>query len=154
MASGTGGRGYRLAAMRRQWIAAATAVALIALAGCGGGTDRKINLQVGGSTRNVNATACGKTEPFQIYPKAPARIPYSGTVSPAPDGRWKVKVKLKRCAPGGDFQDVAGEQKIVGQPGGKFSGEFPIGEAGSYSIRAKFQGDNKPQSDKLYVKVG
>lgn len=140
--------------MPRQWIAVAAATALLALPGCGGGTDRKITLQIGGSTRNVNATACGKTEPFQLYSNAPVRIPYSGTVSPAPDGRWKVKVKLKRCASGGDFQDVAGEQKIVGQPGGKFSGELPVPESGSYSVRAKFQSDNKPQSDKLYLKVG
>ncbi|MFL5837469.1 MAG: hypothetical protein ACJ76K_12905, partial [Solirubrobacteraceae bacterium] len=69
--------------MPRQWIAVAAATALLALPGCGGGTDRKITLQIGGSTRNVNATACGKTEPFQLYPKAPARVPYSGTVSPA-----------------------------------------------------------------------
>jgi hypothetical protein len=141
--------------MRRRWITLAAATALVGLAGCGGGgTDRKITLQIGGSNRNVNATACGKTEPFQIYPKAPARVPYTGTVSPAPDGRWKVKVKLKRCAPGGDFQDVSGEQKIVGQPGGRFSGELPVPEAGSYSVRARFQGDERPQSDKLYLKVG
>src|SRR5215211_4285117 len=137
MVSGTGARGYRLAAMGRQWIALAAAAALVAVPGCGGGTDRKITLQIGGSTRNVNATACGKTEPFQLYSKAPVRVPYSGTVSPAPDGRWKVKVKLKRCA-----------------PGGKFSGELPVAEAGSYSVRARFQSDNRPQSDKLYLKVG
>ena len=86
--------------------------------------------------------------------KAPARVPYSGTVSPSPDGRWKVKVKLKRCETNGNFQDVSGEQKIVGQPGGKFSGEIPVPENGAYSIRARFQSDNRPQSDKLYLKVG
>jgi hypothetical protein len=140
--------------MRKLWIAASGAAALIALAGCGGGDDREITLQIRGSSRNLNATACGKTEPFQIYPNAPVRVPYSGTVSPAPGGRWKVKVKLKRCTTGGDFQDEAGEQKIVGQPGGKFSGELPVPESGSYSVRAKFQSDNQPQSDKLYLKVG
>jgi len=138
--------------MGRLWIASAAVV--VALAGCGGGTDRKVTLQLAGSNRNLNMTACGKQEPFQIYPSAPARVPYSGTVSPAPDGRWKVKVKLKRCTPRGDFQDVSGEQKIVGQPGGRFSGEIPVPEAGSYSIRARFQGDDRPQSDKLYLKVG
>ena len=128
--------------------------AAVLLAGCGGGTDRKITLQLSGSNRNVNMTACGKQEPFQIYAKAPARVPYSGSVTPAPEGRWKVKVKLKRCETGGNFQDVSGEQKIVGQPGGKFSGEIPVPESGSYSVRARFQGDNRPQSDKLYLRVG
>ena len=137
--------------MRKLWIGLTAAVVL---AGCGGGTDRKVTLQLSGSNRNVNMTACGKQERFQIYAAAPARVPYSGSVSPAPDGRWKVKVKLKRCETGGNFQDVSGEQKIVGQPGGKFSGEIPVPESGSYSVRARFQGDNRPQSDKLYLRVG
>jgi hypothetical protein len=137
--------------VRKLWIGLSAAVLL---AGCGGGTDRKVTLQLSGSDRNVNMTACGKQEPFQMYAKAPARVPYSGTVTPAPDGRWKVKVKLKRCETGGNFQDVSGEQKIVGQPGGKFSGEIPVSESGSYSVRARFQGDNRPQSDKLYLRVG
>jgi hypothetical protein len=140
--------------MRRLWTPAALATAVIAVAGCGGGTNRSITLQLGGSAQNLNQSACGKQEPFAIYPSAPARVPYSGTVNPAPSGRWKVKLKLKRCTPGGDFQDVAGEQKIVGQPGGRFSGVFPVPEKGLYSLRAKFQGDNQPQSDKLYLKVG
>jgi hypothetical protein len=130
-------------------------LAAVLVAGCGGdGTDRRITLQISGSDRNINQTACGKQEPFQLYPSAPAQVPYSGTVTPAPDGRWKVKVKLKRCAPGGNFQDVSGEQKIVGQPGGKYSGEIQVPETGAYSIRARFQSDNRPQSDKLYLKVG
>jgi hypothetical protein len=137
--------------VRKLWVGLSAAVLL---AGCGGGTDRKVTLQLSGSDRNVNMTACGKQEPFQMYAKAPARVPYSGTVTPAPDGRWKVKVKLKRCETGGNFQDVSGEQKIVGQPGGKFSGEIPVPESGSYSVRARFQGDNRPQSDKLYLRVG
>ena len=31
-------------------------------------------------------------------------------------------------------------------------GQVP--ETGAYSIRARFQSDNRPQSDKLYLKVG
>jgi hypothetical protein len=142
--------------MRKHWIlvAAVVVVASLVAAGCGGGSDRKITLTIGGSGQNVNLTACNKQEPFQLYPKAPASVPYSGAVSPAPSGRWKVKLKLKRCAAGGNFQDVSGEQKIVGRPGGKFSGVMPVPETGAYSIRAKFQGDNQPQSDKLYLRVG
>jgi hypothetical protein len=133
---------------------AAIAATLVVLVGCGGGSsDRKVTLQLGGSGQNLNQTACGKQQPFEQYPSAPARVPYAGTVTPAPSGRWKVKVKLKRCS-GNTFQDVSGEQKIVGQPGGKFSGTFPVPETGFYSLRARYQGDNRPQSDKLYLHVG
>ena len=47
-------------------------------------------------------------------------------VSPAPSGRWKVKLKLKFCN-GSSFVDTA-SQKIVGQPSGRFDGVFPISE--------------------------
>jgi hypothetical protein len=142
--------------MRKLWILAALAATSIAVAGCGGGggSDRKVTLTLGGAASNLNQTACAKQEPFSQYPSAPAKVPYSGTVSPAPDGRWKVKLKLKRCGAGGNFQDVSGEQKIVGLPGGKFSGVFPVPESGFYSLRARYQGDNRPESEKVYLHVG
>jgi hypothetical protein len=145
-------------------LAACTAMTLFA--GCGssssssgggssGGSSSSggsgVSLSVAGAAGNLNATACGKQEAFYRY-AAPAQIRYSGTVSPAPSGRWKVKVKLKRCA-GGSFVD-ADSQKIVGQNDGRFDGVFPVPAKGAYSLRARLESGTRPESSKLYVQVG
>ena len=119
-------------------------------ASSGGGSSSGVTLSVSGAKGNLNATACGKQEAFYDY-GAPAQVSYSGTVSPAPSGRWKVKIKLKRCV-GGSFTD-ADSQKIVGQNDGHFSGVFPVPAKGSYSLRARLEGHGKPESEKVYVQV-
>jgi len=96
--------------------------------------------------------ACGKQEPFEDYPAA-AQVRYTGMVTPTPSGRWKVKLKLKFCN-GKSFVDTA-SQKIVGQPSGRFDGLFPVTKTGYYSLRAELEGATpKPESDKVYLKVG
>ena len=110
-----------------------------------------MTLSVSGAKGNLNATACGKQEAFYDY-GAPAQVRYSGTVSPAPSGRWKIKIKLKRCV-GSSFTD-ADSQKIVGQNDGRFDGVFPVPAKGSYSLRARLEGHGQPQSQKVYVQVG
>jgi hypothetical protein len=115
-----------------------------------GGTT--VALQLLGGTENLNATACGKQEPFERY-SAPAQVRYTGMVTPAPRGRWKVKLKLKLCN-GKSFLDTA-SQKIVGQPSGRFDGVLPVAKRGYYSLRAELEGVSpKPESPKLYLKVG
>jgi hypothetical protein len=116
----------------------------------GGGSSSGVTLSVSGAKGNLNATACGKQEAFYDY-GAPAQVSYSGTVSPAPSGRWKVKIKLKRCV-GNAFTD-ADAQKIVGQNDGRFSGVFAIPAKGSYSLRARLEGHGQPESEKVYVQV-
>jgi len=109
-----------------------------------------VSLSITGGTGNLNAVACGKQEPFEHY-TTPAQVHYSGTVTPAPSGRWKVKVKLKVCN-GKSFVDAA-SQKIVGQPSGQFDGIFPVLKAGSYSLRATVEGGSRPESPKLYLQL-
>jgi hypothetical protein len=139
----------------------AIGAALTLLGGCGSSSSSSskssasssgngVTLTVSGASGNLNATACGKQEAFYDY-AAPAQVSYSGTVSPAPSGRWKVKVKLKRCV-GGSFTD-ADSQKIVGQNDGHFSGVFPVPAKGSYSLRARLEGHGQPQSEKVYLQV-
>jgi hypothetical protein len=137
---------------------------VVLLAGCGSSSSKSsssgssgssggttVSLSVLGSSGNLNATACGKQEPFEHY-SAPAQVRYTGTVSPAPSSRWKVKLKLKICR-GGSFVDV-GSQKIVGQASGRFDGVFPIAKAGSYSVRAKLEGSGgNPESPKVYLQL-
>ncbi len=109
-----------------------------------------MTLSISGAKGNLNATACGKQEAFFDY-GAPAQVSYSGTVSPAPSGRWKIKVKLKRCV-SGTFED-ADSQKIVGQNDGHFSGIFPVPGKGAYSLRARLEGHGQPESPKVYLQV-
>jgi hypothetical protein len=114
------------------------------------GGSTTVSLSITGGTGNLNAVACGKQEPFEHF-TAPAQVHYSGTVSPAPSGRWKVKIKLKVCN-GTTFVDSA-SQKIVGQPSGAFDGIFPVLKPGSYSLRAELESAGKPESPKLYLQL-
>ncbi len=111
-----------------------------------------MTLQLAGGKQNLNDMACGKQEAFEDY-SSPAQVRYTGQVSPAPSGRWKVKVKLKLCN-GSSFVEIS-SQKIVGQPSGRYDGLFPVSKPGFYSVRAELEGSTpKPQSPKLYLKVG
>jgi hypothetical protein len=143
---------------------AATAAAAALLAACGGSSSSSqssssgassssasgVTLSISGAKGNLNATACGKQEAFYDY-TSPAQVSYSGTVSPVPSGRWKVKIKLKRCV-GNAFTD-ADSQKIVGQNDGRFSGVFPVPAKGAYSVRARLEGHGQPESPKVYLQV-
>jgi hypothetical protein len=136
--------------MRRQ-CAIATVVAAVLLAGCGGGDkDPSVTVSLQGGRGNENATACGKQEPFERY-RTSDDVRYAGKVDPAPKGRWKAKIKIKKCS-GADFVETS-SQKIVGQPGGAFSGAFRDLGPGAYYLRARYQGGGQPESDKLYFQV-
>jgi hypothetical protein len=127
-------------------------LATLVIVGCGSSSTRRtVTLTLVGGSANQNAVACGKQEAFERY-TAPAQVRYTGTVSPAPSGRWKVKVKLKVCR-GSSFVD-AGSQKIVGQAGGRFDGVMPVSERGSYSLRATLEGSGRPESQKVYLQAG
>ncbi len=128
----------------------AVGLSAVVLAGCGGASKHTTAVSLVGGTGNLNAVACGKQEAFENY-AAPASVHYTGTVSPAPSGRYKVKVKVKLCQDG-KFVDST-SQKIVGQPAGRFDGVLSVPERGSYSIEAHFEGANSPESEKVYLQV-
>ena len=135
----------------RRLIALLLAVPLAA-AGCGGGSAKKtVTLDLAGATGNQNFTACNKQEAFFLY-TGPAQVRFSGRVSPAPSGRWKVKVKIKQCS-GGKFVDAT-SQKLVGQSSGRYDGALPIAEKGYYFARAQLEGGSTARSEKQYFRVG
>ena len=126
-------------------------IVTLVIVGCGSSSPKRtVTLSLVSGSSNLNAVACGKQEAFEQY-TAPAQVRYTGTVSPAPSGRWKVKVKLKLCR-GSSFVD-ADSRKIVGQPGGRFDGVMPVSERGAYSLRASLEGDGKPESQKVYLQA-
>src|SRR3954465_3521257 len=139
---------YTLAPMR---VPVLTLCAAALVAGCGGGGDStSIDAALSGGQGNRNATACGKQEPFEQYTTRD-EVVYSGRVDPAPDGRWKVKGKIKKCN-GGEFVE-SNSQKIVGQPGGRYEGAFRDIAKGDYFLRARYQGGEQPETEKYYFQV-
>ncbi len=127
------------------------AVGALLLAGCGGGDDsRDISVALTGGEGNINATACGKQEPFEQYATSDP-VGYAGRVAPSPGDRWKVKVKIKKCA-GKEFVE-SGSQKIVGLPDGRYEGRFRDIGKGFYFLRARYQGGDQPETDKFYFQV-
>jgi hypothetical protein len=135
--------------MRGRGVLAGLSAVLVA--GCGSSAQRHVTLSLLGSTTNRNAVACGTQQAFARYP-APAQVSFAGVVAPVPSGRFKVKLKLKRCN-GRQYVD-ADSQKLVGQSDGRFDGAFSVTQAGAYSLRATLEGDGRPESPKAYLQVG
>ena len=133
-------------------VAALTLCAAALAAGCGGddGGSASIQVALSGGQGNRNAEACGKQEAFEQYTTAD-EVVYAGRVDPAPDGRWKVKVKIKKCN-GSEFVESS-SQKIVGQPDGRYEGAFRDIGKGDYFLRARYQGGKQPETEKYYFQV-
>jgi hypothetical protein len=141
---------YTLAPMR---VLALTLCAAVLVAGCGGGDDGgspSIAVSLSGGQGNRNAEACGKQEAFEQYTTRD-EVVYAGRVDPAPGGRWKVKVKIKKCN-GKEFVESS-SQKIVGQPDGRYEGAFRDIGKGDYFLRARYQDGDRPETEKFYFQV-
>lgn len=89
-------------------------------------------LHGGGSTI---LSACGAQHHYRVYP-AGTPIVFSGTVSPIPSGRWKVKLKIKVCQ-GSDFVKLTKVDASENESTGSFTGSFPAPAAGVYEARAE-----------------
>jgi hypothetical protein len=63
-------------------------------------------------------------------------IVFSGTVTPVPSARWKVKIKVKVCR-GGGFVDFTKLDVAVDKHHGRFSGTLAAFPAGAYDARAE-----------------
>jgi len=137
--------------MSRHGRRAALLALVLPVAGCGGGDDeRTIVVSLEGGQGNRNMTACGSQDAFALY-RPSDEVEYGGSVNPAPKGRWKAKVKIKKCK-GSEYVDTS-SQKIVGQPSGAFEGAFQDLAPGAYFLRARYQGGDEPETEKLYFMV-
>jgi hypothetical protein len=107
-----------------------------------------VTLNLQGGNGDESAVACGIRHHYTLYPTG-AVIHYNGTVMPAPTGKWKVKIKIKRCG-GSRFQDVW-SGKVVGGHGGRFSGTIPSQGSGRFFARAAIDtAQASGTSDKQY----
>ena len=143
--------------------AATCCAAVVLLAGCGSSATKHAGAHASGSgfrvTLNLKsgtaATAadCGAPHHFTRY-RSDSRIEFAGTVRPIPTGRWKVKLKIKRCSAG----STAFETKVDAtrdKHSGAFSGTLPKLAPGAYFARASLyvDGSKRARSDKRHFSL-
>jgi hypothetical protein len=85
--------------------------------------DKTVTLRLTSSSGAVIEKVCGVRAAFASY-RVEGRVPFSGTVTPAPAGSFKVKAVVKRCF-GKSFQ-VVKTLSARGAAGGSFTGSFPV----------------------------
>jgi len=83
---------------------------------------------------NAAIQACGSEHHYRTYAVG-TTVAFSGTVSPIPSGRWKVKLKVKVCS-GGSYSPFAKLDALRDKHTGTFSGSFQAPAAGVYDARA------------------
>ena len=136
-------------------------VCAAALVGCGSGggaqavpatpASHVVTLQLRGESGHEELLACSLVHRYATF-SARGRIAYAGSVRPAPAGRWKVKVKIKRCVDG-RFQD-SGADRIFGTPDGNYSGYLRPPGVGVYFARVRYRAASGDiLSDKSYFEV-
>ena len=134
------------------------AAVVAASAGCGQTrphatpvSDHRVRLVLSGDLGRTQVLACSLVHHYAIFPGG-RLITYTGSVRPAPDGRWKVKVKIKRCVDG-RFQD-SGADRVHGGPSGAYSGRLQAPGKGVYFARSRYRGySGDILSNKVYFQV-
>jgi hypothetical protein len=96
-----------------------------------------VSLGLLGGGPAVRLSACGFTERYRTY-RFGGFVRYTGRVTPAPAGRWEVKVKLKRCIPHGYSETFF--EIVRGRPDGSFAGMVPTLNPNAFYVRADYEG--------------
>lgn len=135
------------------------------VAGCGGSSSKpagagatssqsgpRVSLNLKGGT-GARQSACGAEHHYTQY-AAHASVEFAGTVTPVPAGRWKVKLKVKRCR-GDAFATVAKVDAERDKHSGSYRGVLPSLPAGSYFARASVyvNGTQTARSDKQHFSL-
>src|SRR5215831_9666486 len=129
---------------RRRGVAALIATGVVAstlvaggppLAGAAGGAS--VSLDLKGGYKNHQEVACGDLHHYTYFRKG-SRVKFDGKVTPAPAGKWRIKLKLKRCS-NGSFRTVY-QHHFRGRSGGRFDGSFRRQQSGHYFARIYYYG--------------
>ena len=134
----------------------------VAAAGCGGSDASRTATRAAGGERvvlNLKAghpqtiTACGAAHHYTAFASG-ARIEFAGTVTPVPQQRWKVKVKVKVCRSGA-FVDLEKVDATRDKHSGAFAGTLPSLARGNYFARAGLYigGRQAARGDKAHFAV-
>ena len=82
-------------------------------------------------------TACGLRRGYGFY-RVGGKVPFQGTVSPAPSGTFGVRVVVRRCF--GRRFTVVKEVRATGGHGGRYRGSFPVSVASNCYVQAVYSG--------------
>lgn len=111
-----------------------------------------VGLNLNGGYKNRNIVACGDLHHYTFYHHSGGKIHFNGHVSPAPNGSYRVKLKLKKCKHG-TFRTVW-QKHYHGHPAGRVKGAFGPPKRGEYFARLYYYGSNPTaESDKQQFKV-
>lgn len=110
-----------------------------------------VTLNLQGGYANKTLRACGISHHYTYY-RARRRVPFNGSVRPAPAKPWRVKVKFKKCVRG---RFVTVEQvHVAGSSRGHFDGSARSPGRGLYFARAYYYGTQPAaRSDKQYFRI-
>jgi hypothetical protein len=134
---------------KRSTVVLGVAIALAA-AVTAGAAAVTVTLNLQGGYANRTLKACGLTHHYTLFHRGRA-IGVNGTVSPAPSGAFRVKLKVKQCVRGRFRAVWVGNAQV--QPGGAFKGTVPPRRVGSFFARAYYYvGTTTVKSDKQYFK--
>lgn len=136
--------------MRRTRAAiAAVAIAGFALPASAATVSVTLNLKDGSA--NGTLVACNIRHHYTFFHVA-APLHMDGSVQPAPHGRWRVKVKVKKCIRGRFRRVWAGHTR--GKADGTFAITYVPHHAGAFFARAYFYGVRPAvRSDKHFFRV-
>jgi len=133
------------------WSALAVAVCLAIGVSVALAATARVTLNLKGGYKNHQEVACGDLHHYTYFHKG-ARIKFDGTVSPAPSGQWRVKLKLKRCS-NGAFRTVY-QHHFRGRQGGRFDGGFSRQQRGHYYARIYYYGVSPTaESEKQHFRI-
>lgn len=111
-----------------------------------------VGLDLKGGSAQLSATACGIPHHYTEF-RAGETVHFGGSVTSAPKGSWKVKLKLKSCI-GGRFED-AGQVAARTRHDNTFKGSFRAPVPGYYFVRASVYvgGRRVARGDKQFFNV-
>jgi len=111
------------------------------------GPEKTLTLKLEGGKTGPPGSSCG-VRPRWTYYGIGGTVRYTGRVSPAPSGAFRVKIVVRRCF--GSTFDVVKTQTARGRPGGAFSGSLPVRVRSDCFVRASYGGKD---SGRAYFRV-
>jgi hypothetical protein len=96
----------------------------------------RVTLSLLGGGTPVRMRSCGFSARYRTY-RFGGYVHYTGRVTPAPSGAWRVKVKLKRCIPHGYSETFF--EWVRGRPDGTFTGIVPTLNPNTFYVRADYE---------------